>query len=888
MREVVNLVNNENTPFSFFFNETSFDLGKDQIPVLKFSPTQGTIAPRSEIPIEIIFRPSAEKNFNFNLVCNVRRKPSPVNINVKGEGYTIHESIQGELADGQVYELASGTSYDNVIDFGQVQLKEKRIKRLVIANSGKFTFEYSWKLLTKNEGIISFNPECGTVHKGDRVVCEVTFLPVNEAQLKSAKALCKITNGRVYYLTFVGSGVRPLLNFSSYNYDFGTHFLWRPGNPPLQHTLTVTNDDNKDIFFDLSSTRPDVFEVQRGPFTLQPQEKMDVVISFYPKEIQRFVETIQVEVNGLSTVPITVQGEGTAFRIQLLNHETGNINFGALRVGNTATKSIKLVNKSIIPSTFTLGPPTSIENLYNNHVYLSLHGEKTLPAKGGLSIDITFKPKARIPPFSEEVYFEGHGMTKPLFIISGACQGIEVKLENDTLPFGAVVQKSSVMRRLQLQNTGDVGVKFTWDLAKYATEVSISPNEGYISPGMDISLEITIHPMQLSQDIRYENIACNIEGGQPLFLTLTGMCIPAPVQNDVIKFSTPVRSSEARIIILSNKSSVGWHIRPVIDNEYWSGPEYIDVEVGQTKHYDILFTPLEMNGAGEGGRHEGSIFFPLPDGSGLLYKLSGLADKPSPAGNISRDIPCKTAYTEVLPVKNWLKRHQRLKVIMEVMRPDPSVFLKGADYIDVPGLISRDYKINFYAYKEGVTNAKIIFKNEQTQEYIHYNVTFRSIPPGVIGVVELTTPVRQLITREIIISNPTTTHVTFTTNCAVAEITVPHSLVILPKAQIPCVVEFLPVVPKEMVARLSLTSPELGLYQYDLKLTATPAGMERALHFKVGLGGSQIQTLRFVSFSKVKTEYNCKIDHPDFSCEKTITAPSCSKYPLNDFSLRTT
>ena len=57
---------------------------------------------------------------------------------------------------------------------------------------------------------------------------------------------------------------------------------------------------------------------------------------------------------------------------------------------------------------------------------------------------------------------------------------------------------------------------------------------------------------------------------------------------------------------------------------------------------------------------QGSVFFALPDGSGLLYNMVGVAEAPKAAGNITRDIPSKTHYTESMPVSNWLKRPQRL------------------------------------------------------------------------------------------------------------------------------------------------------------------------------------------------------------------------------------
>ena len=47
------------------------------------------------------------------------------------------------------------------------------------------------------------------------------------------------------------------------------------------------------------------------------------------------------------------------------------------------------------------------------------------------------------------------------------------------------------------------------------------------------------------------------------------------------------------------------------------------------------------------------------------------------------------------------------------MRPDKfdvGTTVKGLDYIDVPPNGKRDYKINFYAHKEGITMCKVVFR----------------------------------------------------------------------------------------------------------------------------------------------------------------------------------
>lgn len=61
-------------------------------------------------------------------------------------------------------------------------------------------------------------------------------------------------------------------------------------------------------------------------------------------------------------------------------------------------------------------------------------------------------------------------------------------------------------------------------------------------------------------------------------------------------------------------------------------------------------------------KHIGSLFFPIPDGSALLYKLIGISTAPSVSD--SYDINCKAKFNKIhnIPIKNWLKSPQRFNV----------------------------------------------------------------------------------------------------------------------------------------------------------------------------------------------------------------------------------
>ena len=111
---------------------------------------------------------------------------------------------------------------------------------------------------------------------------------------------------------------------------------------------------------------------------------------------------------------------------------------------------------------------------------------------------------------------------------------------------------------------------------------------------MEVPFEITFHPQEINQDIRYENLECFIEGWDPLLLTLTGMCVAVPPVKEVVHFSAHVRQKETRNLMVPNRTNQHWHLRPIIEGEFWTGPEVLIVEPQQTKPYELHYKPLTM------------------------------------------------------------------------------------------------------------------------------------------------------------------------------------------------------------------------------------------------------------------------------------------------------
>lgn len=179
-----------------------------------------------------------------------------------------------------------------------------------------------------------------------------------------------------------------------------------------------------------------------------------------------------------------------------------------------------------------------------------------------------------------------------------------------------------------------------------ATVAACFSPDGFLAPGQDVKLEVSFHPTAVNPDIRLEQLRCKLSGSAAvaaaaadasaaagpatvslqklpdLLLTLTGACAATEATGEPVLFKCMVRSSTSKSIKLENPTSSNWQLRPVISNEFWSGAEFLQVPAGSSAEYGLLYKPLTMTPA-EGQPHQGTVFFPLPDGSGLLYNLHG-------------------------------------------------------------------------------------------------------------------------------------------------------------------------------------------------------------------------------------------------------------------------
>ena len=95
-------------------------------------------------------------------------------------------------------------------------------------------------------------------------------------------------------------------------------------------------------------------------------------------------------------------------------------------------------------------------------------------------------------------------------------------------------------------------------------------------------------------DCRAQHLACKVDGASPLLLTLTGSCQQMPPPKDVLNIVATVRTKESKVLSVTNKSTVDWDLKPIIEGTYFSGADVLQVPAGSTVSYEVTYNPLTM------------------------------------------------------------------------------------------------------------------------------------------------------------------------------------------------------------------------------------------------------------------------------------------------------
>nr|XP_057932234.1 hydrocephalus-inducing protein homolog isoform X2 [Doryrhamphus excisus] len=869
----VDLVNGEEEPFHFTVVQPSL-LCDDQQSRLILQPSSGTVAAKDRLPLSVSFSPCREGCVSFRLTLKVKRKSQPLILPCKAACVIMTASVQVENSDGGLRELS--TDVLETLDFGKVGISEQATFNILVSNTGKYNMDVNFELEGPSELLQTLvtNPKNAMIAVGEQLQSSVFFSPQNTCTLKDVRLTIKVNNGASFTMTLEGRGVTPDLEFSFKKYNFGTHFLFCPGMTPATHSLVIKNKGSRDISVKCQFKKCAFLEIDFKADVLSPDAVVNIPITFYPREPRRYHEKLIFVLNSCIKEQVDILGQGIEMKLEVLAPKSQKVKLGTVLLGQKAIKRVHLVNQSVLGLPFTLQMETKTP-LDPKTLSISPAGQQYINANGGSCIiEIRFTPYQRIPPFTADLLAGIQGYSHPLVTIQGCCKGVEVRLDQDHVGFGAIVQHCQAKKKVVMMNTGELCARFQWKIEDFPPELSLTPTKGSIQPGMEVPVELTFAPKTLNNDSRYENLSCYIEGfSSPITLTVTGSCIATSYIREMVTFICPVRCSHTQTLYVANPTNQRCSIRPVIKGKQWRAAPSVALEPQQSAPYDITYMPLTMTT--DGKKHLGSVFFSFPNGTGMLYTLQGTAEAPKLENTIVHELPAKTHYTQILPVTNWLSKQKRFLVAIEFLKPDnpdSTVSLKGCDYIDVPALSKKDYKIHFYTYKEGQFNAKVTFQNEESNEYLFYILNFKATVPVDLYTIELETNIREKTSATIEVENPLSTAICLAIDCKCPDISAPSQHMVPGLSKGALTFDYQPLRVGEMTSRLTLFCNDLGYFHYGLLLRALPQAPEKTPRFSAPLGNSHSAPIKFLNYSHFKTEFACKTDCPAFIVNKSVAA----------------
>ena len=919
--EQIYLENSEHLPFNFQFDKLSLlQLDGTNGPVLEINPKQGTVAPHGKVPISFLFKPQDEVVYNFNIICDIKRKPNKLSINVKGEGYAVHPVVTLELNEQQILSNASDSRFQtlkprpavNYADFGSVKVLDTTSKTLSVTNNGKYNFDYLWdidnigNMLTLAGGKMG-----GTLHKGEEMSYTMTFAPQREAALDGSMVSFTVAGKYTYDIYARGIAQSPALRFSFMQYDFGPSFVTSPGGQTVivETSLRLVNHDpTSNISVECNFQKTRALWVECPPTVLEPGAILDVPIRFAPRDVKDYTFMIPFVINATSKANVTITGKGINARLELVNASQRRVPFGIVNVGSEVRKVIPIINRSkkALPVQIVEETEFGSSSLEAKGLSIFPRSEFVIAPRESVNLQVSFAPGARIANFSEDVLCKYAGVTRKLITLSGKGQGVEVELDTDSLPFGNVVINSSQVKTLSLENSGDIAVTFQWVEGTFGRHFSISPLQGKLQPNSEMTFDVTFCPVNVDDDIRQDNIILQIPGMSPLQLTCTGACIDQPSDaTSILEFNSIARKVETKNIKFTNPTDKDWFLSPTLSGINWKIPNEIKVPAKGSADFVVTYFPLTMCSKPAEGEedkaHKGKLFAALPDGTAQLYNLVGYAGPPTCSGEVVLETTAKKPQTSTIKIVNWLKETQKLKVTVDLSeKPSPATFIIAANAVEVNPSGTKEFPIRFVSYTEGTAKGTVTFTNPITGEYAFYEITAKATMPEVLEEIKMESCVRQSAKYVVSLENPlpATSEVEMDCHsnndwwsCDSDCIRVKELTPLNGNPEGAFEIEYRPLATTDQPGEhlLTITCKALGTYKYKLKVTATAPPLPQSLKFDVPLGSVQSESFLFKTFNKAKTDYTCTVKKPDlFTVPKSLPVEPSTSWEGTDVRLSVT
>lgn len=423
--------------------------------------TSGTIAAGASHVSTITFSPLAATTYSGTITVASDKTSGTNTIAVSGTGTTRVIALSGSLA------------------FGDITVGQTATRQLTITNSGNRALSIT--TIAYPEGF-SGDFSSASIAAGASRILNVTFSPTAAQAYSGTIDITSNKTSGTSTSSVSGTGTASATKIIQLtgSLDFGTI---QTGTTPTK-VLTITNSGDADLVVS-GITYPSGFTGSYSG-TIAAGASYDVTVTFSPVSAILYSGTVTVAsdaTDGINTTTASGTGAVSATRIVAL---TGDLGFGNVVIGGTATRQFVITNNGNSPlavSSITL--PTGFSGTYSG----------TLAPGETASVDVTFSPAAlqgysgNVTVLSDAISGTGTIATSG----TGVATSTRVIGLTGNLAFGNVQKNHNVQRIFTISNSGTGTL--TVSGITYPTGFTGDWSSGTIAPGATQNVTVTFRPI---------------------------------------------------------------------------------------------------------------------------------------------------------------------------------------------------------------------------------------------------------------------------------------------------------------------------------------------------------------------------------------------------------
>ena len=547
--------------------------------------------PGQQIILSIDFAPAISGAATGSLTINSDASGSNASLSLTGNGTAV-----------PIPNLSLSTTS---ISFGSSQLGSAVTRSLTVTSSGNTALDISGLVMDGVPFSLGTQSLPVVLQPGQQLTLNLAFDPTTIGGASGSLTIQSNAGSGSAVVALGGTGTAdpvPVLTTSSSALPFGQVVV----GATTTQDLTISNTGNATLSINSILLNGGLFSIpaQTYPVQLQPNQQLQVVVTFAPNAAGNDVGNLTIASNGGNTT-VVLSGTGVPPSVPVLSSGSNLMQFGSVFVGasssqnltlaNTGTASLVITSINVAGSAFAAADPAL---------------PVTLAPGGQLALAVTYAPTLTGSAQGTLVVASNGGTATVSLAGTGVADPVAILTpSSSSLNFGSVTLGSNASQSLTVTNTGNAPLVLNNMVLTGASFASSLPNLPVtLGPGLQLSLAVTFNPTATGPASGSLTLVSNQAGG-PVVIQLAGngTPVPAPVltaSSNSLSFGTvTIGTTDSLSFNLTNTGNASLTISSIVESGQsfvasQSGP--FTLQPGQSMTEQVVFSPTAV-GLADGG-----------------------------------------------------------------------------------------------------------------------------------------------------------------------------------------------------------------------------------------------------------------------------------------------